>query len=160
MKLILSSSHFGFIFLCSKVLTTSLAKQDNKISYVGHISVHHIGSTPQWLKHRILWWCNREWFSYMWSIWIRLHILAWRKAFSMNQAGDLTAATESSSGSKILWWIFRMLCHQRWRDLFESRKKRKKKISEAYLLNLQKGWSCPGMRTGKGRVFCYSDPIR
>lgn len=158
-KLILSSNHVGFILLCSEVLTTSLAKKDNNISCIGCISVRHIGSIPRWPKHCALWQCNTERFSYMWGIWIRLHILAWRKAFSTNRAGDLTAASESSRGSKILWCI---LGHCVTRDegacLSPGKKKIKKKISEAYLLNLQKGWSRPGMRTGKGKSFCYSDP--
>lgn len=99
-KLMLCSVHFGFIFLYSKVLTISKVRY-KKISCCFGIVVLVVllwATLEAYCSDR-----NTEWYSCIWGIWIRLHIQAQKKTFSMNQAGDMTAAPENS---KKKWGIF------------------------------------------------------
>ena len=97
---------------------------------------------------------STEWYFYMWSTWI-IKAYVNNKVFSVSQEGDLTA--ENSRESKILWWLFRTLCQQRQKGLFESRrrkknkrkKERKKEVRHVYLTfrNIVLLWGLENVKT-------------
>lgn len=130
-KLILCSVHFGFIFLYSKVLTTSKVRY-KKISCCFGIGVLVV-----------LLWATLEAYCSDWNT--RFYGTTSQNDIPVYEASELDSIFRPRRKHSV--WTRQ----ETWQQLQRTQKR-----SEAYLLNLQKG---PGMRSGKGRGFCYSDPM-